>query len=71
MREVWPDTSNIDKKYWNKVLDKAGLSMNKGRNRKLSYGHDYSRQPDDIQRCGGGRKTPPKQTLGQIDKEED
>jgi len=65
------DITCTDPEYWKAVLSKSGIGENKGRhNRWLVYGHDYNRQPDDDIRCGGGKRTPKRNTLNQIEKDE-
>lgn len=64
------DITNTNPEYWKGILSERNLGENRGRtNRWLVYGHDYRQPPDNIEKCGGGRRISKRKTLNQIEKD--
>jgi hypothetical protein len=56
----------VDK--WENKLHNAGLGMGRGLSH-ISYGHDYTITSETDNQTGGGKKTPKRPTLSEIEKD--
>lgn len=66
---MWPDRDNQDPSYWDKLLKKLHLTMDRGRNeRVVTYGHDFTRRPNSQKGipCGGGWRKRRHRDLGEL-----
>lgn len=61
-------TKTLEEK-WEQKLKNVGLSMRRGENSKLSYGHDFARLVDDGRKIRGGRRNGGYKNLGQTERD--